>query len=180
MSIRDLIQIVDQHYQYAAVALGCVPLIAYLLGWLLEPRAGERSPWKFIYSVLIYAACVPGIFAIAISAYSLFFRNEDLLNVSILTYLLPIASMLSTIGIMRKNVQFDHIPGFDRLVGLMMLMFVSFIGAFIIQRMQILLLFHGSFMIFAVIAIVLFVILKLSVGMVTGGKRVEAESRGLR
>jgi ABC-type transport system involved in cytochrome c biogenesis permease subunit len=103
-----------------------LPVIAWLVG-LMHPRGrGGGSPWKYVYSVLVYVACISGIFAATITAYTLFFSRGDLMEVNVLVYLLPVASMVATLVFVSKSVDFEEVPGFDRLSGLMVMIACSF------------------------------------------------------
>src|SRR5207247_7604242 len=79
-----------------------------------------------------------------ITAYTLFFSWEKLLDANLLVYLLPIASMVATLVLIRKHVAFDDGPGFDRLSGLMVMVGCSFVIALVIQKTKIWIFFGGS------------------------------------
>jgi hypothetical protein len=98
---------------------------------------GHLAPWKYLYSALIYLVCVPGIFAAALAVYLfLFQRGGDIFNVNLLTQVLPIASMIATLGIIRRNAPFDAIPGFGRLSSLMMMIFATFVLMYFLDRLH--------------------------------------------
>lgn len=78
------------------------------------------SPWKYLYSFLIYAVTIPGLFAISLSIYLFFFERGSIMDANIFTQVLPIISMLLTISIIRKTVDLDLIPGFNKLSSLML------------------------------------------------------------
>jgi hypothetical protein len=105
---------------------------------------GGRAPWKYIYSILVYLACVPGLFAGVLTAYTLFFTRENLLDASLVVYVAPIVSMIVTLILIRKNVEFDQVPGFDRISGLMVMIACSFGVALAIEKMRIFVFFGGS------------------------------------
>jgi hypothetical protein len=94
--------------------------------------------------VLVYAVCVPGMFAAVISGYALFFTRENLLDANLLVYFLPIISMVVTLIFIGKNVSFEEVPGFDRLSGLMVMVGCSFAIALAIQKTKIWIFFGGS------------------------------------
>jgi hypothetical protein len=111
-----------------------IPLTALLAG-ILGKGEGQLSPWKYLYSVLIYLVCVPGIFAAALAVYLfLFQRGGDIFNVNLLTQVLPVASMILTLGIIRRNTSFDAIPGFGRLSSLMVMIAAVFMLMFLLNR----------------------------------------------
>lgn len=144
MTIRDLIQLAGQH-ALALVALFLVPpLASWLFGQMHERGRGGVAPWKYLYAGLVYLACVPGMFAAVITAYTLFFSRENLLDANLLVYFLPIVSMVATLIFIRKSVSFDEVPGFDRLSGLMVMVGCSFAVALAIQKTNIWIFFGGS------------------------------------
>jgi hypothetical protein len=97
-----------------------------------------------MYSVLVYAVCVPGMLSAVLTAYSLFFRNENLLEVNLLVYVLPLVSMIVTLVFVQKNVGFDAVRGFNRLSGLMILIACSFGLALAIHKTHLFVGFFGS------------------------------------
>lgn len=160
MTTRELIQFTGQHPWALAGLFVALPLVSWAVGRIHGRGNGGNAPWKYLYSVLVYLACVPGMFASVLSAYSLFFRNENLLDVNLLVYLLPIVSMAATLILIRKNVDFDAVPGFDRLSGLMVMIGCSFALALAIQKTNIWVFFAGSFERLIALAIGIFALLK--------------------
>jgi len=144
MTTRELIQQAGARPLW--LIAGCVapPVLAWLCGWLHGRGRGGIAPWKYAYSLLVYLVCVPGISAVVLTAYTLFFTRENLLDVNPLVYALPIASMVATLVLIRKNVDFDQVPGFDRLAGLMVMIGCSFGLALAIQKTNIWVFFGGS------------------------------------
>src|SRR6185436_9988237 len=136
------------------------PVATWLCGLLHGPGKGAQSPWKYCYSILVYLTCIPGMFAGALTGYALFFTGDNLLDVSILVYLLPIISMVVTLVLIRKSVSFDDVPGFERLSGLMVMLGCSFVIALAIQKTRIWVVFGGSIDRLIVLALGIFALLK--------------------
>ena len=144
MTTRELIQTADQHTIVLVTAFLAPAIAAGLLGRVHERGRGGTAPWKYLYSVLVYLVCVPGMFAGVLTAYALFISRENLLDVNPLVYFLPIVSMIVTLILVRKAVSFDEVPGFDRLSGLMIMVGCSFAVALAIQKTNIWVVFGGS------------------------------------
>ena len=160
MTIRDLIGLAGQHPLALVIAFLAPPLAAWLLG-MMHPRGqGGQAPWKYFSSGLVYLACVPGMFAAVVTAYSLFFSRENLLDANLLVYFLPIVSMAATLIFIRKSVPFDQVPGFDRLSGLMAMVGCSFAIALAVQKTNIFLFFGGSIEKLFMLAAGIFALLK--------------------
>jgi len=146
------------------------PVIVWLAGWLHGKERGKLAPWKYLYSVLVYLVCVPGMFSGVITAYTLFFIRESLLDANLLVYFLPIVSMVATLVLIRKNVSFDEVPGFDRLSGLMVMVGCSFAIALVIQKTRIWVFFGGSIEKLFLLAAGVFVLLKWGTYMLFRGR----------
>ena len=144
MTLRELIQTAGAHPMPVGAVLLGLPVLAWLTGLAHGQNHGQNTPWKYLYSVWVYLACIPGTFAAVLTAYALFFRNESLLDVNLLIYFLPIATMIVTLVLIRRRVAFEAVPGFDRLSGLLTLMACSFALALAIQRTRIFVGFFGS------------------------------------
>ena len=160
MTIRELIALLGQYPLIVAGILVLPPALTVVCGLLHGRNGGKTAPWKYIYAVLVYAVCVPGIFAAVLTAYALFFTRDNLLDVSLLLYFGPIASMGATLGLMRRNVSFDDIPGFGRLSGLMAMIALSFAVALAIDKTRIWIFFGGSIWYLFLLALVIFAVFK--------------------
>lgn len=111
--------------------------ITALLAWWLGKGEGGISPWKYLYGVLVYLICIPGIFSITLNIYLFLFERKSIWEVDIFTQILPIISMLLTLIFIRKNVSFDLIPGFDKLSALMLIIGLILILMWFIDRTHI-------------------------------------------
>jgi hypothetical protein len=136
------------------------PIVVWLMRFLHPRDGGGKAPWRYVYSVLVYLACVPGMLAAVVTAYMLFFTRENLLDVNLLVYFLPVVSMVATLLLMRGSVSFDEVPGFDRLSGLMVMLAVSFGIALALQKTGIFLFFGASIQMLFALAAFVFLLLK--------------------
>lgn len=118
MTLRDFFNLLGNNPAYILFYFAIIP-VAALLANLLGKGEGNLSPWKYLYSILIYAVCVPGIFAVTLSVYYFLFEKRSILDTDVYIQILPIISMVLTLLIIRRNADFDYIPGFDKLSGLM-------------------------------------------------------------
>ena len=165
MSTREFIGMAGQHWGVILGMFLAPPLAAWLCGVAHGRGGGGNSPWKYGYSVLVFLTCVPGTFAAVITAYTLFFTRENLLDVNPLVYFLPLVSLVATLVLIRKNVSFDLVPGFDRLEGLMVMIACSFAFALAIQKTKIWIVFGGSIGGLFLLAAGVFALLKWGVYM---------------
>jgi hypothetical protein len=160
MTIQDFITALGHFSPFILVAFVLIPLLAYGVGRITPKNQGGKSPYKYIYSVLVFLSSIPGVFASVITAYALFILHSNLLQVNVAVYIAPIISMAATIIIIRQNVSLDDIPGFHRLHGLFLVIAIAFIIALIIIKTRIFLFFGSSFWTLVIIFIALFALLQ--------------------
>ena len=160
MTLRELIQLIGDRPFVLSSILAFSPLASWLIGRLHGRGNGGRSPWRYLYSAIVYLTCMPGILASVLTGYALFFRNDNLLDVNVLVYILPVVSMTITLFVIRNSVDFDEIPGFDRLSGLMVMIAVSFAVALAVTKTRIWLFFGGSIGTLVVVCAGVFALLK--------------------
>ncbi|MFZ1676523.1 MAG: hypothetical protein WAT91_04570 [Saprospiraceae bacterium] len=120
MTLGEFFQWTALHPALLLVYFIGVPLIALLAG-LFSAGEGHLSPWKYLYSTLIYLVSLPGIFAVTLSIYFFLFERRSILDTNLFTQVLPVLSMAVTVMIIRKQVNLDLIPGFDKISGLILI-----------------------------------------------------------
>ncbi len=144
MTLREAILWVGQYSAWIAAGFAAPPVLAFLSGLVHGRDNGGKAPWSYLYSLLVHAVCFPGMLSAVLTGYSLFFEKDNLLDVSLVVYLVPLLSMALTLILIRKNVSFDLVPGFDRISGLLTMIGVTFILVLAIHKTRILLVFFGS------------------------------------
>ncbi|MCB0635992.1 MAG: hypothetical protein KDC54_05220 [Lewinella sp.] len=134
MTLGEFFNAVSEQPIYIVFYFAIIPVTALLAGWLATKEEGEEAPWSYLYSTLLYLVCVPGIFALTLNIYLWLFERGSVLDYNLLTQVLPFASMLVTILIVRRNVNLDRIPGFNRLSGLIVMITAVLLLMWIIDR----------------------------------------------
>ena len=113
-----------------------IPLIA-LLADVFSKGEGHLAPWKYLYSTLIYLVSIPGIFAVTLSIYFFLFERRSILDTNLFTQVLPVLSMAATILIIKRQVNLDLIPGFEKISGMIMIIATMMGLMWIIDKTQI-------------------------------------------
>ncbi len=134
-----------------------MPLTA-LLAYIFGKGEGSISPWKYLYSFLVYLVCIPGIAAIVLNLYLVLIEKQSLLDLNLYTQILPIISMIVTLLLIRKNVSFDDIPGFHKISALIWILMALMALLWVCEKTHI---FVISFMPFHYFIILLIVLLGL-------------------
>lgn len=182
MTGRDLVAALAQHRVALLVVLLLPCLLAPLLGLIHGRGRGGAPPWKHAYGALVYLACVPGILAAVLTSYVLFFSRESLLDLDLLVFVAPLVTMTLGLLLIRRNVGFDEVPGFDRIAGLMVMLAAAFVIALVLARLRVLLVFGGGVVSFLVLAGLVFAAFKWGADrlMARSDARGPGVRRGLR
>ena len=97
-----------------------IPFTAFL-ALILGRHEGHLSPWKYLYSILVYLVSIPGLFAVILNIYLFLFERRPILETDVYSQILPIFSMVGTLLLIKANVDLDKIPGFDKLTAFLMI-----------------------------------------------------------
>ncbi len=142
MTLGDLIRSISQDPIPATLYFLALPILAALAGWI-SGNNGSQAPWKYFFALLVYAACIPGIFSLALSVYLfLFQRGGNIFNVHLITQVLPALSMILTLALIRQRVSFAYIPGFSRLSSLMLALGTIFFLMYLLDRTHLIAFVH--------------------------------------
>lgn len=136
MSIEDLLQKLDAQSLPTIIFLCCIPLIALALNAIVNITNFNKG-LKYAYTSLIYLASIPGIIAVLLSVYALFFLKQNMMQVNVLVYFLPIICLVLTLYIIKRKIDYKNIPGFEKLSSLFLFIAVSLILAYLIQKTNI-------------------------------------------
>jgi len=172
MTLKQLFDLISENPAYILFYFAIIPFAA-LLANVLGKGEGHLSPWKYLYSILIYAVCVPGIFAVTLSIYFFLFEKRSVLDTDVYIQLLPIISMVLTLLVIRRNVDFDYIPGFDKLSGLMMMIAATLGIMWFVDRTHIYAITYLPFQVVLLIFIILLVVIRFGWSRIFGKRQVE-------
>ena len=144
MTLQDCFDLLAANPAIIIFFFCAVPLTA-ILACELDRGDSHLSPWKYLYAVLVYLVTIPGLFAVVLNIYLIIFEGRSIMDIDIYTQILPIVSMLITLYIIKKNVNLDEIPGFDKLSGLMMIIFAFMAIFWILDKTRIVAFTHFPF-----------------------------------
>lgn len=136
MTLQAFFDLLSNNPQIIIFYFVAIPLTAYLAG-IFGRGEGHLSPWKYLYCLLVYLAAIPGIFAINLNIYLFLFERQSILQTNLYTQILPVLVMFVTLWLVRRNVPFELVPGFDRLSGLMLIIFTLLGLMWILDRTHI-------------------------------------------
>lgn len=120
MTLNDFFQYAADNPLNVVFYFSIIPFAALLAGWM-EREEGHLPPWNYLYSTLVYLVAVPAILSLAFNVYKWMFERGSILNANLVLQVLPVASMLLTFFIVKRQVRIESLPGFDRLGGLVLI-----------------------------------------------------------
>ncbi|MEY3051551.1 MAG: hypothetical protein RLY31_1336 [Bacteroidota bacterium] len=136
MTLRDLFELIGRHPAWVLSYFMLIPLASFLTG---KAAAGEggQPPWRYIYSGWVYMSCIPGVFALTLSAYVFVFERRSIFDTDVYMQLMPVLSMFVTLWLIRREVSLDEVPGFDKITGLVGMMAGIFAVLWILDKTRI-------------------------------------------
>lgn len=136
MTLKDFFLLAGENQNYTIVFFVIIPILAFLVG-LIGGQKDHLSPWKYIYTILIYLISIPGIFAVGLNFYLFLFQRRDIMDTELLIQVLPVVSLIITFAIMRNNVNLDFIPGFNKISGLWLMLFATMFFMWFLEKIHI-------------------------------------------
>jgi len=136
MTLKEFFDLLGDKPAFLLAYLLMIPLTAAVAGFMGR-REGHLSPWKYLYSALVYLICVPGIFSITLNVYLFLFEKQSVFDANIYTQILPVLSMFITLLLIKNNVSLDRVPGFNKLSGLVIAILATLVFMWIIDRTRI-------------------------------------------
>jgi hypothetical protein len=136
MTLGQFFETVSKEPSIVLFYFFALPFTAFLAS-VFGKSEGHLSPWKYLYTVLVYLACIPGIFAITFNAYTFLFERQPVMQMNLLTQLLPILCMLITLWLIKKNISLNDVPGFDKIGSLVFILTVLMIMMWILEKTHI-------------------------------------------
>lgn len=159
MTLGDFFDALSANPSIVCFLFVAVPLTA-LLASIFGRDEGAKSPWKELYTILVYTTSIPGIFAITLNVYLFLFERQPIMESNIYTQIFPILSMVVTLWLVRRNVSFDEIPGFDKLGGLILIITALIIFMWILEKTHIYAITIVPFSYFIILFIILLVLIR--------------------
>ncbi len=136
MTLQEFFDVCSNHPEFIGFYFVALPLTAFLAS-VFGKGEGHLSPWKYLYTFLVYCATIPGIFAVVLNVYLFLFERQSIMDSNIYTQILPIVIMFFTLWLIKRNVPFEYIPGFNKISGLVMVTFAIIAVMWLLDRTHI-------------------------------------------
>ena len=160
MTIQDLINWFSQNQNFTLGYFGVILILSILT--ILVVNKNNIKSLKYVLSAIVYAVTIPGVLAILLMLYALLMQRTNILNVSVITYFVPIIAMVITLIILNRKVTMRQIPGFDKLSSLIIMISIAFSIVFVLQKTYFGVLFIGGISQLFIAFVILLLILKVA------------------
>ncbi len=160
MTVQELINLISIHPKTILGYYSIVIALTIILAMYIH-KENFKSPFTYLYSLLVYAVSIPAILSIILVIYGFFFHKIDFLQVDILSYFLPIISMLIVFVFFNKTVGLSNIPGFKRISGLFLIITLALFLAYLLQKVFIGIFFIGNFQTLLILFLAILVLIKI-------------------
>ncbi|MBC7885703.1 MAG: hypothetical protein H7X99_09525 [Saprospiraceae bacterium] len=161
MTLGQFFEVVSHRPSIAFFYFFALPFTA-LLAMIFGKAQGHLSPWKYLYSMLVYFACIPGIFALTLNAYMFLFERQKILDTNLITQILPIICMLVTLWLISKNINLNDVPGFDKIGSLFLIITTIISMMWILEKTHIFVFTYMPFYQFVLFFIGFLVLIRFS------------------
>lgn len=133
MTLAEFFDLLASNPRYLLAYFFLIP-VAALIGTIIGRGEESETVWQYFYAFLIYLVAIPGIFAVTLSIYLFFFERRSIFDTDVFTQILPVLSMIATLLIIRRTVVLDSIPGFGKISGLVMMIMVTLISMWFMEK----------------------------------------------
>lgn len=169
MNVNDFLMLLGQQTWILLAYFTSLPILSFLFS-LGYQSGGQRQVRDYVFSGFVYLSFLPGIFSGILVFYTLLILRQNLLEVDIVLYYVPIISMSLVYWVLGRVVDFDRLPGFGRLAGLMVLLALICLVVFFLYRLRFVVAFFGSMEFLLGAACVVFLLFKWAGGKIKGQK----------
>jgi hypothetical protein len=120
MTLQQFFASISSNPWPAVVYFLILPFTAWVVGMAADGSRDIKF-WGIIYAILVYAVCIPGIFAVTLNIYLFLFERQSIWQANIVLQYLPIISMAITLMLIKSKIPFSLIPGFGKISGFLTL-----------------------------------------------------------
>ncbi len=159
MTLGEFINFMGENSFYPLFYFFILPVAALIAAFMAKGE-GHLNPWNVFYSVLVYMTVIPGIFAILLNLYHLFFEKRSIYNMNMMIEVLPVISMILTLFLIKKNVNYNDIPGFGKLTGLLGTIGGVMLIFFVLDKMRLLVFSYLPIQYLVIALVVMFVAIR--------------------
>jgi len=134
-TLEDLLLTLARQWQLLVLAMLLLTLLSVVICYLLLKSTRPLWAHRFM-AIPVFLTTIPGMFYIMILVYLLFITRMNLLNVPVF-YFFPPVWMAASLYLYRQLVDFEQVPGFNRLSGMALFSAIVFAAVFLLARLRV-------------------------------------------
>ena len=142
MTLQELAGLAASHPVSVSLYFLTPPALIWLVTRLRGGASPGGTPWRWLYSVALYAVSIPGLLAILMASDQL--MRGGLMQMDLLLHVLPLISLVITLLLFWNLPNPESIPGFRRVSGFLGLFLLTAVAGFLLMRTRIWILFGGG------------------------------------
>ena len=120
MTLSQLFNHISENPWPAVMYFLLLPIVTWIIG-LVSTGSREVKLWSYVYAVLVYAICIPGVFAVTLNIYLFLFERQSIWQANVVLQFLPVISMILSLMLVKSKIPFSLIPGFGKISGFLTL-----------------------------------------------------------
>ncbi len=160
MTIKSLISDVDTYQNYVIGYFIVLFLVALFTVLIVNQK--NMGIIKYAMTTVVYGVTIPGMLAIYLLLYHILFLNTNILNINIVSYFVPILSLLIILVLLGRKVKMSELPGFARLSSLFVMISIAFGIIFVLHRSRFGVLIFSGFMPVLIAFFILMIIMRIA------------------
>lgn len=121
MTLQDIFDSLRLNPTPLVFLLLAVPSIVLLMNMWAGQTAEEIYRWRYVYSIMVYTATLPGLFILSLNAYLFLFERQSVWSMNLIVQVLPVLTMCLTLWLVKMKIPFQYLPGLGSLSGMMTL-----------------------------------------------------------
>lgn len=139
MTLGDCLESLAINPSLGFTFYGAIMVIIAVLHLVVGKDDALISPWKYIYSTIVYLVTIPGLAAVFFNIYLFLFERQPIMETNLMTQILPIAMMIVALFFIKMTVSLVKLPGFKTIPTLMMTISVVLILMWVLDRSRLIL-----------------------------------------
>lgn len=120
MTLSQLFAAISENPWPVTLYFLLLPIVTWLIG-LISTGSRNVKLWSYVYAVLVYAICIPGVFAVTLNIYLFLFERQSIWQANVILQFLPVISMVLSLILIKSKIPFSLIPGFGKISGFLTL-----------------------------------------------------------
>lgn len=170
MTLKEFFDLLAGSPGYLLAFFLLIPFTAVLSCWLGKGE-GHETPWRYLYSALIYLSAIPGVFSVTLSIYLFLFEKQSIFQTDIYTQILPVLSMVITLFVISRNADLKTIPGFEKISGLVAMLTGVMAVMWLLEKTRIFAVTIIPFQWFIVLFLIILIVVRLGWSKVFSSER---------